>query len=105
MFFLLVADDRVKGKRLSMLLLFLYSVLSGYLLAVGLFLTVDALVFISGMIKIALIPLHKWLPKVHVESDTEGSMILAGVSMKSGWWLHWSFGVSVNQVIAVVWFV
>ncbi len=35
-------------------------------------------------IKVPLFPLHTWLPDAHVEAPTEGSIILAGVTLKMG---------------------
>ena len=31
-----------------------------------------------------MLPFHLWLPEAHVESPTEGSVILAGVLLKVG---------------------
>lgn len=39
---------------------------------------------LSFAVKIPMIPLHIWLPEAHVESPTEGSVILAGVLLKVG---------------------
>ena len=40
--------------------------------------------FISFAIKIPVFPFHLWLPEAHVESPTEGSVILAGILLKLG---------------------
>lgn len=40
------------------------------------------------MVKVALYPLHVWLGKVHGECSTVGSVLLAGVGLKLGYWLH-----------------
>nr|YP_009370757.1 NADH dehydrogenase subunit 4 [Eukaryota sp. BB2]AQL10456.1 NADH dehydrogenase subunit 4 [Eukaryota sp. BB2] len=40
--------------------------------------------FFSFAIKIPMFPFHIWLPEAHVESPTEGSVILAGVLLKLG---------------------
>lgn len=40
--------------------------------------------FISFCIKVPLMPLHIWLPEVHVEAPTIGSMILASLLLKLG---------------------
>jgi len=42
------------------------------------------LFFISFSVKIPIVPLHLWLPEAHVESPTEGSVILAAVLLKIG---------------------
>ena len=42
------------------------------------------LFFLSFSIKIPIIPLHLWLPEAHVESPTEGSVILAAILLKIG---------------------
>jgi NADH:ubiquinone oxidoreductase subunit 4 (subunit M) len=46
------------------------------------------LVFLSGCVKLSLCPFHVWLGKVHVESSTIGSVLLASVSLKTGFYLH-----------------
>lgn len=46
------------------------------------------LIFCSGAVKVALVPFHIWLSKVHVEASTVGSVLLAGVALKSGFYLH-----------------
>ena len=45
-------------------------------------------IYIAGAVKVSLMPLHSWLCKVHVECSTVGSVLLAGVGMKSGYYLH-----------------
>lgn len=40
--------------------------------------------FISFGVKIPIVPLHLWLPEAHVESPTEGSVILAAILLKIG---------------------
>ena len=40
--------------------------------------------FIAFAIKVPLFPLHTWLPDAHVEAPTAGSVILAGVLLKTG---------------------
>lgn len=37
------------------------------------------------MVKLAVVPLHVWLGKVHAEASTCGSVLLAGVGLKLGW--------------------
>lgn len=46
---------------------------------------------ISGSIKLSLFPFHIWLGKVHVEAPTIGSIILAGIALKTGFYLHYLF--------------
>jgi len=45
-------------------------------------------VFLSGAAKLSLCPFHVWLGKVHVEASTVGSVLLAGISLKTGFYLH-----------------
>lgn len=40
--------------------------------------------FIAFAVKVPMLPFHLWLPEAHVESPTEGSVILAGVLLKVG---------------------
>lgn len=40
--------------------------------------------FISFCIKVPIYPFHIWLPEAHVESPTEGSVILAAILLKVG---------------------
>ena len=40
--------------------------------------------FIAFGVKIPIVPLHLWLPEAHVESPTEGSVILAAILLKIG---------------------
>lgn len=44
--------------------------------------------FLAGSIKLALAPFHIWLGKVHTESTTLGSVLLAALSLKTGYYLH-----------------
>nr|QNR39759.1 NADH dehydrogenase subunit 4 [Galdieria yellowstonensis] len=41
-------------------------------------------IMISMMIKMPLIPVHVWLPEVHAEAPTVGSVMLAGIMLKMG---------------------
>ena len=44
-----------------------------------------SLLFIIGFgIKVPMFPFHIWLPEVHTESYTSGSVILAGILLKLG---------------------
>lgn len=40
--------------------------------------------FVSFAIKVPMFPFHIWLPEAHVESPTEGSVILAAILLKVG---------------------
>lgn len=42
------------------------------------------ILFISFSVKVPLMPLHIWLPEVHVEAPTTGSMVLASLLLKLG---------------------
>lgn len=42
------------------------------------------LLFLSFAIKVPIFPFHTWLPFVHVEAPTIGSMLLAGIMLKLG---------------------
>jgi NADH-quinone oxidoreductase subunit M len=42
------------------------------------------LFFISFAVKVPIYPFHIWLPEAHVESPTEGSVILAAILLKVG---------------------
>lgn len=42
------------------------------------------LLFFSFAIKVPIFPFHTWLPFVHVEAPTIGSMLLAGIMLKIG---------------------
>ena len=40
--------------------------------------------FVAFAIKIPIVPFHSWLPSAHVEAPTEGSVVLAAVTLKIG---------------------
>jgi proton-translocating NADH-quinone oxidoreductase chain M len=42
--------------------------------------------FLAFAVKIPMIPFHVWLPEAHVEAPTSGSMILAGILLKLGYY-------------------
>lgn len=42
--------------------------------------------FIPFGVKFAFFPFHTWLPEAHVESSTEGSMLLSGILLKLGFY-------------------
>ena len=43
-----------------------------------------AALFIAFAIKIPIVPFHTWLPDAHVEAPTEGSVVLAAITLKVG---------------------
>ena len=43
-----------------------------------------AMVILSFLVKLPLVPFHLWLPKAHVEAPLGGSMILAAIILKLG---------------------
>ena len=95
-----------KGVLLSLLLLLVYGTVSGVLLWIGAayYLSTGVstvgslggvhhtsaviLWIIAAAVKVALVPVHVWLGKVHVESSTVGSVLLAGIALKAGWYVH-----------------
>lgn len=64
--------------------------------------------FIALAIKVPMLPFHLWLPEAHVESPTEGSVVLAGVLLKVGLYgiirilLQISYEVSMYYYVVVV---
>ena len=42
--------------------------------------------FLAFAVKIPMVPFHVWLPEAHVEAPTAGSMILAGLLLKLGYY-------------------
>lgn len=99
---------QVNKKMNAFFLLFFYTIFGGLLMLIGILLiyinfgtTVIPILwyseinhyleyflwcsfFISFSVKIPIIPVHLWLPEAHVESPTEGSVILAAILLKIG---------------------
>jgi NADH-quinone oxidoreductase subunit M len=48
-------------------------------------------ILISGSIKLSIFPFHIWLGKVHVEAPTIGSILLAGISLKTGFYINYIY--------------
>jgi NADH:ubiquinone oxidoreductase subunit 4 (subunit M) len=44
--------------------------------------------FFGFAVKVPIIPLHIWLPEAHVEAPTSGSVILAGIVLKLGFYIY-----------------
>jgi proton-translocating NADH-quinone oxidoreductase chain M len=44
--------------------------------------------FLGFAVKIPMVPLHIWLPEAHVEAPTAGSVILAGIVLKLGFYVY-----------------
>lgn len=114
-----------KGIGISNILLILYSIISGLLLYNSFYniyllnqinninLNINILcynnnnilisyilinILISGSIKLSIFPFHIWLGKVHVEAPTIGSILLAGISLKTGFYIHYLFIYLFNYI-------
>lgn len=121
-------EAKLKSSQQAVMFLVLFSLISGLCLSTAFsilyqqygtlsisFLTLQStapvysksmvLLYISGACKLALVPMHIWLPKVHAESSTAGSVILAALSLKAGFKLHvgfstlWAYLLSVSHII------
>lgn len=55
---------------------------------------------LSFAIKIPIIPFHNWLPDAHTEAPTAGSVILAGLLLKTGAYALLRFGFSLFPTAA-----
>jgi NADH-quinone oxidoreductase subunit M len=62
--------------------------------------TIGILFFIGFMSKIPSLPLHIWLPETHVEAPTVGSVILAALLLKFGFYGMYRVIISVCSVEA-----
>lgn len=65
-------------------LTFSYFSLLGTRLAPGLGLWLFLGFFVGFVVKLPAVPLHTWLPDAHTEAPTAGSVILAGLMLKTG---------------------
>ena len=43
-----------------------------------------AMLMLGFLVKLPAVPFHTWLPDAHVQAPTDGSMLLAGVMLKTG---------------------
>ena len=63
---------------------FEYSALLGTQLSPGVELWIMLGFFVAFAVKLPIVPLHTWLPDAHTEAPTAGSVILAGLLLKTG---------------------
>jgi NADH-quinone oxidoreductase subunit M len=63
---------------------FEYSELLGTHLGPGVELWIMLGFFVAFAVKLPVVPLHTWLPDAHTEASTAGSVILAGLLLKTG---------------------
>jgi len=63
---------------------FEYSELLGTKLSSGAELAIMLGFFVAFAVKLPVVPLHTWLPDAHTEAPTAGSVILAGLLLKTG---------------------
>src|SRR5499425_48334 len=63
---------------------FQYSELLGTQLGSGAELAIMLGFFVAFAVKLPVVPLHTWLPDAHTEAPTAGSVILAGLLLKTG---------------------
>ena len=46
------------------------------------------MLFFGFCVKVPIVPFHIWLPEAHVEAPTAGSVILAGIILKLGFYVY-----------------
>src|SRR5262245_4466286 len=63
---------------------FAYSELLGTQLSLGTELWIMLGFFVAFAVKMPVVPLHTWLPDAHTEAPTAGSVLLAGLLLKTG---------------------
>jgi NADH-quinone oxidoreductase subunit M len=63
---------------------FQYADLLGTVLPPGAAMWIMAGFFVAFAVKLPVVPLHTWLPDAHTEAPTAGSVILAGLLLKTG---------------------
>src|SRR5215831_13969694 len=63
---------------------FEYSELLGTTLSSGAELAIMLGFFVAFAVKLPVVPLHTWLPDAHTEAPTAGSVLLAGLLLKTG---------------------
>ena len=63
---------------------FEYSELLGTQISPGAELWIMLGFFVAFAVKLPVVPLHTWLPDAHTEAPTAGSVILAGLLLKTG---------------------
>jgi NADH-quinone oxidoreductase subunit M len=90
----------LKGILNASILLVVYSLTSGMMLVVGVSIQIGLLIGLAAGVKLALVPVHVWLGKVHVECSTLGSVLLAGVALKVGYYVGMLFGSLVYPYLA-----
>jgi NADH:ubiquinone oxidoreductase subunit 4 (subunit M) len=62
------------------------------------------LIFLGVSVKVPLIPVHIWLPEAHVEAPTIGSVLLAGIVLKLGFYVFFRVFFCVEFWIVYVFF-
>jgi len=65
------------------------------------------LLFFGFSVKVPIIPVHIWLPEAHVEAPTVGSVILAGIILKLGFYIYFRlvvfiFSYVINLVLGII---
>jgi NADH-quinone oxidoreductase subunit M len=56
--------------------------------------------FTAFVVKLPAVPVHTWLPDAHTQAPTGGSMILAGVLLKTGAYGLWRFAIPLFPAAA-----